>query len=204
MYVSFFQARFEQICKRALSSALRLVSKVADLDHGSLEKTYIQACNVGSFSGWGYEAYEDDEEILEATPPADDDECVQVVRRIDREKVFIDPDATLEQSLPGGDFMDAGDYELEGIVDKESMAAVLAAPPEDAEKDHVTAKCPCTLTEALDHATNAGDKVFWNQLWQLSISLRSKPGGMDTGFIPNPRHCRRASQGLNWHQWLGR
>ena len=57
---------------------------------------------------------------------------------------------------------------------------------------------PTTLREALRM-----DGCMFNALFRLALKLRSLKGGMDSGFLPNPKNARRASSGLNWYQQLG-
>ena len=56
---------------------------------------------------------------------------------------------------------------------------------------------PTTLSEALKMKG-----CMFTNLVKLSIRLRNGQGGMDVGFLPNARNCRRASRSLSWYQHL--
>lgn len=88
--------------------------------------------------------------------------------------------------------------ELSRLIDKESVMEPFRdessrSPQYQKELDHL----PSTLAEAM---ALKGDRV--NAIWRLCVRLRAAKGGSDITFVRNPRNCRRASKGLNWHQSL--
>ena len=191
--------RFEACCKKALCSALRLVSKTSGYDEGELERMYRTACKDGCFQAWS-DAALDADELPEEKQEDGADQCFELVDRIRREMKFSDPDTTLAEEAD----VDIEDPEKDEFKDMPCGNLIEAMLEASFEEDSAeTAKNPRTLMQAIDRSARESDHVFWNSLWRLSLHLRSSVGGMDQGWIPNAKNCRVASRDLNWHQWLG-
>ena len=186
------------------------------MSEASLEKEYKNLCQQEGFQGLTEALFEDDELPSETGAEKEastrKDECFELIASIQREKKFIDPDISLETAANELDLEDPEDVELRQMPDPEDFKKLFHVDMDETEA-HETAqdkgvsslssRHPRTLMEALDRARREGDPVFWNLLWRLSVHLRCGAGGMDVGWLPNGRNCRRASRTLNWYQCLG-
>lgn len=206
-------ARFQTCCKNALSSALELVSKCSGISADILEKQYRKACNDTDGSIFETdldEEFQEEKDIDENDTRNDNPDgemsCADVIAHIQQEAKFM-ADLDADDAIPPSD----EPLEMEcSLPDWENLSAVLSADKlEESDKKGESAGStsntghvggnylPSTLREALLLPGN-----FFNSLFRLIIKLRSAPGGCCTSFIPNARSSRRASGGLNWHQFL--
>lgn len=211
----FCYFRFQACCKQALLSAIQLVAKVSRFSEAALERDYRILCTCEGFQGLTEAFFADDEladGIEKGASKGKKDECFELIASIQQEKKFIDPDISLETAANDLNLEDPDDALLKQVPDAEDMAKLFQPGIDDTEGEEadqdkglssLSTRNPRTLLEALDRARRQGDRAFWNLLWRLNVHLRCGPGGMDVGWLPNGRNCRRASRTLNWHQRLG-
>ena len=87
--------------------------------------------------------------------------------------------------------------QLRHIMESENPQEPFGCERQSPNRKHGEDRVPTTLREALEM-----DGCMFNALFRLALKLRSLKGGMDSGFLPNPKNARRASNGLNWYQQL--
>ena len=204
--------RFDKCCKNALRSAVRLVACVSDMPEADVERMYRQACQDGVMASFSDQELDPDEILEDLGLPDGKIDCVDLVKNVLQEKVLH----ATQDATDGAEANDATEqdnsiatFALEGLEDQEDMKQLLHAEVGDntEEKDKKkkkkdpTEKLPHTLMEALDLAARSGDQQWWNSIFKLSLFLRTSPGGMGTGFVPNHKNCRVAGRQLNWHQF---
>lgn len=127
----------------------------------------------------------------------------------DSEKIATDSDATsdLNNLAASQDYEDADDLsglperaliaDLCGKVETEPFGCEAKQDGKGTGSSDSGNHLPKTLLEAMQLPG-----CTWNALFRLVLRLRSAKGGSDLQFLKNPRSCRKAAKGLNWHQLL--
>ena len=199
--------RFNKCCKNGLKSAVRLVACVSAMSEADVERIYRQACQDGVLASMGDQELDPDEIIDDACGPEEKIDCIDLVKNVLHEKVLHQAQDAADGAEPKVATEEDGSiatFALEGLEDLEDMKQLLDPDNGDTavgkKKDH-TEKLPRTLMEALDLAARSSDQQWWNWLFKLSLFLRTGPGGMNTGFVPNCKNSRVAARKLNWHQY---
>ena len=189
-----------------MASSLEFVSRCCALPVHRLEAMYRKACTSGDFF-CDQNIEEPPEETLEseaADPVKAGAECMAIIEEV-------------QNAAANGENFDFAHgaeevaAEMEDLPDKDQIMELLnmespqcpfsvgaeKSPPKSSrtQKDVL----PDTLAEAL---AMKGDP--WNNIFKLVVRMRSSVGGSDVAWVHNPRGCRKASRGLNWHQLLGR
>ena len=180
---------------------------------------YRQAVTDGIFEAGGnfavsFDELDDDEiedeaDLLKPDEQTGEDESAafKLIQQVRQETAAMDPENEEDESKDQtGDDVDA---DLLGVPDAQQMRSLIEAPA-DPKEPFCTEQArsprqgddanflPSTLTEAM---SLRGDMM--NRLFHLSVRLRCGAGGADSGFLKNPRNCRRQSKHLNWHQCHG-
>ena len=199
--------RFKTCCEKGYKAAIKLAAFCSGKSEAVVEASYKKWCkDDGQFDVSGMDMAPDEiMELLEAhesVNDADENECHEVLTCLQRESVFVDPEAE-ENTVPN----DNVELAFEKVKGKEDLVFLLqsAGDPEDADmgtfqkktasggRDHLQH----TLLEAMECA---GDR--FNALWRLAVHVRCGPGGVDSKWIANHQKARLASTSLNWHQSL--
>lgn len=165
-----------------------------------IEKSYEKYCEstcpiVQSDQTLEEDEMEDHQEVQ--NDEEDANECEKLLTTVQQETLFADPDESAQPELP-----EPVDMHMRNVSDKEQMESLLSDVPQDKDQQPVRQGdkefMPSTLMEAMSLPG-----CRWNALFRLAVKLRNAPGGMDTQWIADARHVRRASSRLNWFQCLG-
>ena len=193
--------QFQGCSKRAMQSALHLVSFCAGVSTASLEKMYIEWSENGSFDVDPFLVDFDMDEELDEPEPEQMDECMRMLWDLEEEA----RDQS-DQPMPEADL---SKFQLRSVPDAELLQDVIHAKAsyspnkpfgvEENEEKNQAISQPHTLHQAL---FSEADPNIWDRLWRLSMSLRHWGGGSDKHWVPNARSSRRASAGLSWHKCL--
>lgn len=175
-----------------------------------LESQYRKACSKDDeiFRCYLEQEFEVEEGMEDPTHPEDVSfdpgmNCADTISHVQKEAEFMaqDDDAApnvkdsgLDTKLP--------DWEiLNDLLERDNAEAPFKKDMTGSPKKPPPDRLPSTLREALSWVESNNNNLF-NSLFRLAVRIRSAKGGCDTGFLKNPRSCRRASSGLNWHQCL--
>ena len=195
-------ARFKKACERGYRSAIKLAAFCSGRTEAWLEEAYAKWCDKEVCGLFLDEEEMREEELIErldaenAEDQADDNECHQVLSQLQRDTMFVDPEAP-EDTVPEQDaeiaFGKVKDQDVwEGLITDNANQA-----SDDGPVERVSG-LPRTLLQAMQEP---GCK--FNSLFRLAVALRSQKGGVDVKWLKNPQKMRKASQGLNWYQQLG-
>lgn len=101
----------------------------------------------------------------------------------------------------------AQDLEFKELSDVEQLRKLLTIKNHEEPFAHEAGNSPVRSGKSNELPTTLGDALkmkgcLFTNLVKLAIRLRNGQGGMDVGFLPNAKNCRKASRSLNWYQQL--
>lgn len=200
--------RFQLCCEKALESALRLAAFCSKESMESLEATYRKVCESnGDICDLNTLTLDDDEVGPGDEDSAGPDLCAELLSQIPVDSSFVADNKKADDSMGNDEATEDVQVDLSNLPDQEQMKTLIfkenvlepfrmetsRSPNSKVDLDH--------LPETLDEALRMKGDTF-NSLWRLAVRLRSARGGCDTSFLSNPKSFRKASKGLNWHQYL--
>jgi len=179
--------------RRALKSALRLVSWASAISVESLEMQYREWCECGQFRAVLGDMDEEDDELEVG------EDAAGLLKSLQDE-------ANMESDLPEQS-ADPVDFELRHVPDNAELKAAFseeaALDSENLDGPETLTGTPKTLFQAMYPLNpDSSAVVVFDRLWRLLMSIRYWRGGGDVHWIRNPRACRRKTSGLNWYQYL--
>ena len=179
--------------RRALKSALRLVSWASAISVESLEMQYREWCECGQFRAVLGDMDEEDDELEVG------EDAAGLLKSLQDE-------ANMECDLPEQS-ADPVDFELRHVPDNAELKAAFskeaALDSENLDGPETLTGTPKTLFQAMYPLNpDSSAVVVFDRLWRLLMSIRYWRGGGDVHWIRNPRACRRKTSGLNWYQYL--